>query len=116
MLGINDILKNVPIDEIVTNYASIIALLKKQGMSVIVQSTIQCQPIKCGHQKVFDVNLINIKLEEVAQTYSVQFLRLDDLSDENGLDAKYTYDGVHLTSLGYKNWVSEIEGAFSSKH
>ena len=109
MLGLNDIKKKFTVDQIVTNYSTIIELLKKRGTFVIVQSTFQCSINACSQQEVSDINLLNKRLEALAETHGVPFLKLSSLSDENGLDKKYTYDGLHLTIAGYEAWVGEIE-------
>jgi len=109
MLGINDISGKIPIDEIVYNYGSIISSLKDKGISVFVQSTIQCQVSKCGQKFVTKVNLLNEKLLALANDYDVPFVFLADLSKTEGLDFAYTYDGVHLSAKGYIYWIKQIE-------
>ena len=109
MLGINDILNEIAIDEIVYNYGSVISSLKVKGISVFVQSTIQCQVSRCGQKSVSKVNLLNEKLLVLADEYDVPFVYLADLSNSEGLDFGYTYDGIHLSAKGYMYWVKQIE-------
>ena len=109
MLGINDILNEIAIDEIVYNYGSVISSLKVKGISVFVQSTIQCQVSRCGQKSVSKVNLLNEKLLVLADDYDVPFVSLADLSNTEGLDVAYTYDGIHLSAKGYMYWVKQIE-------
>ena len=109
MLGINDILNEIAIDEIVYNYGSVISSLKVKGTSVFVQSTIQCQVSRCGQKSVSKVNLLNEKLLVLADEYDVPFVYLADLSNTEGLDVGYTYDGIHLSAKGYMYWVKQIE-------
>ena len=109
MLGINDILNEIAIDEIVYNYGSVISSLKVKGISVFVQSTIQCQVSRCGQKSVSKVNLLNEKLLVLADEYDVPFVYLADLSNTEGLDVGYTYDGIHLSAKGYMYWVKQIE-------
>ena len=109
MLGINDISGEIAIDEIVYKYGSVISSLKVKGISVFVQSTIQCQVSRCGQKSVSKVNLLNEKLLVLADDYDVPFVSLADLSKTEGLDVAYTYDGIHLTAKGYMYWVKQIE-------
>jgi len=115
MLGINDIYNQVPTDEIVANYRSIISLLRDKNVSVVVQSTIQCQLTKCGQGKASQVNLLNDKLKSLTEELNVPYVLLTELSSQQGLDADYTYDGVHLTAIGYKRWVENIEAVLQSR-
>lgn len=109
MLGINDITHAVELQDILANYTQIIAALKDQGMRVVVQSTIQCHPSRCSRGQIKRVNQLNAQLPELTKRLGVGFLNLDDLSDPSGLDAKYTYDGIHLNAVGYGYWVVQIK-------
>lgn len=113
MLGINDIYRDIHIDEVVANYRSIISTLRENNIEVFVQSTIQCQLTKCGQGKVSQVNLLNEKLQSLSNELDVSFVLLEDLSAEQGLRENYTYDGVHLTAEGYRYWVQRIDGVLS---
>ena len=109
MIGINDIYSQMPTDVIIDNYGDIISALKENGISVVVQSTIQCQPSKCGYARVAKVNELNEKLKVLAKDFSVHFLFLSELSTKGGLDNNYTVDGIHLNALGYREWVKDIK-------
>jgi lysophospholipase L1-like esterase len=114
MMGINDIHSDVSMFEILTNYSSIISLLRQRGILVVVQSTIQCQIEVCGQENILEVNQLNRKLEIISQDFNVTFLHLGELSSENGLAAQYTNDGIHLTAFGYRIWVEKIHGLIAS--
>ena len=109
MLGINDIYKDISIDEISENYKLIVSSLKKEGMTVIIQSTIQCQIIKCGKERVSQINILNNYLQNLSLKNDVYFLDLDELSGKGGLPEDYTYDGIHLNAFGYKYWIKKIK-------
>lgn len=108
MLGINDIYNKVSNDEIVANYSSIVGMLVKNKVEVIIQSTIQCELKECGQDKVSQVNALNDKLLMLSHELNVSYVFLEDLSSQKGLSSDFTYDGVHLTADGYRNWVEEI--------
>ena len=109
MIGINDIYSNIAVDEIIKNYKKIVKQLLEKKIIVIIQSTIQCLPKVCGPQRVLLVNQLNKKLEQLAFELNVKYLKLSELSNQEGLDLSMTYDGVHLNSLGYQSWVKDIE-------
>lgn len=111
MLGINDIFKDISTDEISENYNLIVSSLKKEGMTVIIQSTIQCQIIKCGKEKVSQINILNNYLQNLSLKNDVYFLDLDKLSGKGGLHEDYTYDGIHLNAFGYQYWIKKINAS-----
>ena len=80
----------------------------KSNIEVFIQSTIQCEKSVCGNLKVELVNELNIGLEELASKNEANFIHLRDLSSTRGLDSKYTYDGIHLTTEGYIYWTRII--------
>lgn len=108
MLGINDIYRGISTDAILENYNLIVSSLKKEGMKVIIQSTIQCQTNKCGKEKVSQINILNNNLQNLSINNNVYFLDLGKLSDKDGLYEYYTYDGIHLNAFGYQYWIKKI--------
>ena len=114
MFGINDIYKGIPIEVTLENYSVIVSKLKDEEISVISFSTIQCQLSNCGKEKVAAINSLNTELESLSDDYDFPLIFLPKLSNKKGLDARYTYDGVHLTSLGYRNWVDEMRKVLQS--
>ena len=105
MVGINDLAKDFSVRKIIKSYDLLISKLTENGINVIIQSTIQCSPTE---KYVRSVNELNNKLKKLSESKKVKFLDLEELSSENGLDSKYTYDGIHLTSEGYIYWVKKI--------
>ena len=108
MVGINDIYQYVPVYDILENYSLIVDALLNANAEVVIQSTIQCQLSKCGTKFVNSVNTLNDGLEELATEKEVSFLNLEELSDQAGLDSKYTTDGIHLNAEGYLYWVQKL--------
>ena len=45
-------------------------------MTVIIQSTIQCQIIKCGKERVSQINILNNYLQNLSLKNDVYFFRL----------------------------------------
>lgn len=108
MAGINDVQENISINNISRNLKLIYDLIHKNKIRIILQSTIQCQKIKCGEDNVKRINLLNQEIKKISLKNNLEFLDLEDLSSETGLSSIYTYDGIHLTIEGYNYWVSKI--------
>ncbi len=113
MLGINDIDRHVAQEKTFTDYENLIRRLQNGGMRVLVQSTIQCAPGRCGVDKVSQVNELNRHLKAFARNQGVTYLDLGLLSAENGLDGRFTYDGIHLNGAGYQHWKGVLEPLMS---
>ena len=60
--------------------------------------------------------MINKKLEKLARKHKVSFVHLTDLSKESGLNSKFTYDSVHLSTAGYQSWISDIKHLLISRN
>jgi len=112
LIGINDISKDFPDAVIVDNYKQIIEAIKKQSpqTKIYVQSILPVNPqyprFLQHYDKADHVIAINRDLQALATTQQVSFINLYPLFlDAQGrLDAKYTYDGLHLNDEGYKLW------------
>ena len=109
MLGINDVYAGIPISHIAQNYRLIILALQERDVDIVIQSTIQCEPSICGLRTVAKINELNYELKKLADELNVSFLQLSDLSGVDGLPSLFTYDGVHLTAVGYRNWVESVD-------
>lgn len=105
MVGINDIYKDVSVDEIFQNYVEIVHKLQDRDIDVVIQSTIQCAVSKCGQKRVSKVNELNALLYDFASKNNIQYMSLSQLADDGGLDSSLTTDGVHLNMKGYKIWM-----------
>lgn len=108
LIGTND-LELIPLTslEIVKNIKKIIALLKENFKEAIihVQSiypvNYEIRPFSVGKRKNKDIININ---KEIKKIKDITFIDLYDdfLDDNNKLNHKYTYDGLHMSELGYK--------------
>ena len=108
MVGINDIHQYVAISDILDNYMTIVDSLTNANINVFIQSTIQCEISACGAMHVKSVNELNKELAKLALDRNVNFVDLGELSEQEGLNPKYTTDGVHLTAEGYIYWVNKL--------
>ena len=53
---------------------------------------------------------MNSKLVELSNSMNNLYLDINEgiTTKKNGLLPEYTYDGVHLTALGYKQWAEKL--------
>jgi lysophospholipase L1-like esterase len=114
MMGINDVMENVPISSILKNYELIIDSLIASNIEVIIQSTIQCEASSCGIKNVNSINTLNEGLSNLAISKEITFLNLKALSDVAGLDSTFSEDGIHLTTKAYLYWAEKIKTQLSS--
>jgi len=109
MVGINDIGSGTSPGSVFQNYREIVKRLQQAGVTVIIQSTLECSKERCGDQ-VYQVRDLNKQLEDFAKRNNIVFLDINaDLSSpSDGLLSKYSYDGVHLRASGYEKWTETI--------
>jgi lysophospholipase L1-like esterase len=121
MIGINDILKSVPLERIKSQYEEIIVALKQRcpNAAIYIQSNLPTTNMGGNAianaevvNQVKSLNTFNINL---CEKYQVQFINLYPLfeTDNNELVAAYTYDGLHLSDEGYKVWANEVDQLLS---
>lgn len=95
MAGINDLIEGRAISEITADYSEI--LEKLQDRRVVVQSVLGPDDLA--------VSELNHELEQLTNARGVAFL---NLTEHLGHPLQYSYDGIHLTSEGYRIWASQI--------
>jgi len=108
-LGLNDLAFGVGVDQVFVNYVQIVQLLQTRGITVYIESTIECSRASCGTQ-VDQVRHLNTQLKAYAQEHQITFIDINQnlSSKEAGLLPEYTYDGVHLLGKGYFVWAKAI--------
>ncbi|MCB1479967.1 MAG: hypothetical protein KDJ62_14070 [Rhodobiaceae bacterium] len=115
MLGINDLNFSdliLDIDELEETYASLLDKLAAEApqTKIYVHAIL---PTGEPWPRLFDVETlrpINEFLAEQAKKHGYTFIDLTgDFANEDGyLDARYTYDGLHLNAEAYQVWVKRI--------
>jgi lysophospholipase L1-like esterase len=109
MGGINDILKGYKIDDIFNNYKTVIERLKARDITPVVQSTLFISK----HVDNKKVKKLNSLLTIYCKNNKIDFIDLNkELSENDILINKYTYDGIHLKSNGYKIWRNNLKKYF----
>ncbi len=100
-LGINDLHKGVPVETVVQNFRRIVAFLQgERGAQVVVTSII------LGGDEFGPLNKLvaqcNRDLEQLAVQEHARWIDLNAaLASDGVLDARFTYDGIHLNGDGY---------------
>ncbi|MCT4629156.1 GDSL-type esterase/lipase family protein [Winogradskyella sp.] len=106
MGGINDILFNIDVDEILANYEDIVRILKAENIIPIIQSTLfVSESYENANSINIKVNNLNSRLIQLSKSHDVKYLDLNGiLSSNNNLKDSYTTDGIHLNGIGYLKW------------
>ncbi len=101
MLGVNDLLAGLSVQQIAENYTAIVDRLSASGAVVIVQSTLATRL----NASVFDVDR---SLSQICrQSGRCLFLDLNSTLAAQGAIAD-TIDGVHIGPNSYKIWASAL--------
>ncbi len=113
MIGINDIIRGVRIEQIVQNYTTILTRFRTDSPStrVYVQSLLPvgdrryCQKMR---STILEVNQI---LPTLAQQFDYQYIDLypQFTNPQGGLDPQYSQDELHLNGKAYDRWRQLIQ-------
>ncbi len=108
MIGTNDIIKSFPTDDIFADYSQIVEILESKGIEVVVQSTLECSIAICG-KRLQAVRELNKKLLEYTESNGLAYVNVNSgmTSEDEGLLARYSADGVHLLGEGYSVWAKQ---------
>lgn len=117
LIGTNDINKKIPVANIIDNYKKIILEVKRRSprTSIYVQSVFPINNQLIGRQYYIGTNEqiqeLNKALQVMAAGLDVRYVAVYGqlLDAREQLDARYTYDGLHLSGLGYQAWVNYLK-------
>jgi lysophospholipase L1-like esterase len=117
MIGINDISKDFPDVVIIDNYRKIIqeVKLKSPETKIFVQTLLPVNPSYPRFPQHYDksdhVISVNNLLRQLSLDENIGFINLYPLflDTQGRMDARYTYDGLHLNDEGYKLWASFLK-------
>jgi len=106
MGGINDLLKGIESEIIASNIESIIIQLKSNNIKPIISSVLYTAKSYTNHKKInYRILKTNELIKEVCLKHNVKFINLNaSLSYNNTLKEAYSFDGIHLSALGYNKW------------
>ncbi|MCQ6957839.1 GDSL-type esterase/lipase family protein [Mucilaginibacter aquariorum] len=117
LLGINDIGKDIPESVIAYNYFKIIKQVKEKSpaTTIYVQSILPLNPTLNNFPQHYDkgehIPRVNAMLKANAAIMGYTYINLQPLfvDAQNRLDAKYTYEGLHLKPEAYVVWVAYLK-------
>lgn len=105
MAGINDLAQGYSVDQAFTNYAEIVDIWLKQGIKVVVQSTLFVGESLQGLNT--QVEELNRLLKSYCHEHGVQFLDVNEVLTPNGvLLDDFSCDDLHLNAKAYQQWSS----------
>ena len=121
LAGTNDIAGNTgpsSLEMIADNIKSMAELAKAHGIKVVISSTLPAYdyPWRPGLEPNIKIPKLNAMIKRYAEASQVHYLDYFNALDDgnNGIIADYTYDGVHLTSKGYRVMEPMVEKALKS--
>lgn len=114
MIGINDLARGIPQDVIINNYKRIAAFIQTASpqTKIYFQSILPVNErfgkLKAHYRRAGEIPEINNFLREWTKEQGMGYVDVYNvMADENGrLKDMYTWDGVHLTLEGYREWVT----------
>ncbi|RYU86484.1 sialate O-acetylesterase [Mucilaginibacter terrigena] len=117
LLGINDIGKDIPDSVIAYNYFKIIGQVKAKSPAtkIYVQSILPLNTTIKNFPQHYDkgehIPRVNAMLQSQAGKMGYTYINLQPLftDAQNRLDAKYTYEGLHLKPEAYVVWVAYLK-------
>jgi lysophospholipase L1-like esterase len=112
LIGINDLSRNISVDEITGRYREILQRIQKETprTKVYVQSVMPVNPATGGntrHEGKTELIIeLNGRLQALAKEFGLTYIDLfTPLADKNNLLPKrYSIDGLHLSYEGYSVW------------
>ncbi|NME35994.1 MULTISPECIES: GDSL-type esterase/lipase family protein [Fusobacterium] len=97
MVGVNDILGDIPSEKIFNNLLKIIEILKERFKKIILISVLPTM-YKDKNKKIKNLNFL-LRNQMFVEKLMIHNLFLNE---EGIIDNKYSADGVHLSPEGYK--------------
>lgn len=115
MAGINDLRRGETDARILTNFRQIIRRLRQQHphAQVVVQSILPTQLAEIPNSRIRD---LNGQIQAIAQVEGAEYLDIYSkfINAHGTLRQELTTDGIHLSSLGYQVWRTELRESESS--
>ncbi|GAM55123.1 lysophospholipase L1 [Vibrio ishigakensis] len=105
LAGINDIAQDRTPERIMESYRKVVDTLTKQGVRVVLQSTILTNNPDWNQS----VDKLNGLIEELARSQGLTLIDLNSLFAERGtIKSEATFDGVHLQGDMYLQWRDKL--------
>ncbi|MFD2100794.1 D-alanyl-lipoteichoic acid biosynthesis protein DltD [Flagellimonas iocasae] len=110
MGGVNDLNAGGPIDTIVSNLEKIAAVLKQNEVKPVIFSILHVSDTYQDYAEFNKkVKQTNEAIKKMCADHNIEFVDLNrSLSENEMLKTEYSFDGIHLTGLGYSKWRDAI--------
>jgi lysophospholipase L1-like esterase len=117
LIGINDISRNIPDSVIIDNYRKMIRRIKQESprTKIYFQTLLPVNntftQFKNHYNKDQHILYVNEELKKLAAKEKITLIDLYPhfLDNDKKLDKKYTIDGLHLNTEGYKVWAAILK-------
>jgi lysophospholipase L1-like esterase len=109
MLGINDLLRGAPVARVASDYGELVTRIRARSprTRVVVQGVLPIRRALAGGGPSPDaIRDLNARLEGMCREGACTYLALFPLlaAADGELDPRFTADGVHLGTEGYRVW------------
>lgn len=106
-IGINDVLSNHSVDQIIKNYRLILNFIEEKNCRPVPTLIF---PTRFLPEKNIQIELINEILKIEFKKRKIDYLDLTNkISLKGKLKSEVSWDGIHLNSEGYLVWKNEIQ-------
>ena len=111
MIGINDLGKKRSVNQILTDYERLINLIREKSPNteLYIQSVLPTD----NRERLQNTDIIEINkgLVKLTEKYKLTYINLFDLfkTENNELNPKFTFEGLHLNGQGYLVWKKAID-------
>lgn len=117
LIGTNDLSKKIPDEAILENIFTMISRIKAGSAKtkIFIQSILPVNETVERFPQQFNnsmhINTINDQLARYATRLRYTYVDLYEkfIDNQGRLDAKYTFDGLHLNAAGYQRWVEILK-------
>lgn len=110
MVGVNDLRSGVPVDLVAARIEKSLTKLKAANVQPVMQSTLLTAEQLGELSTNVAITSLNRTLSQWCTSQGIPFLDLNaSLAPEGTLDAKMTFDGIHLTDAGYLRWRDTLD-------
>ncbi len=117
MIGVNDLSRNMTIDQVIANYRTILERIRTETPKtrVYVESILPVNPatgMALSHTNKTEVIMeLNGRLRELATEFGHTYIDLFSImaDADNHLPKSFSIDGLHLSYEGYRVWVDAIK-------
>ncbi|MDC6386401.1 sialate O-acetylesterase [Flagellimonas taeanensis] len=120
LIGINDISRNFPDEEIIQNYETIITRIQKESPKtrLVVQTILPVNSSFGEYERHYNkdghIAKVNEGIRQLAKKYGLTLIDIHPLflDDSGSLKAEYTDEGLHLNEKGYLHWAEILRPYF----